>query len=661
MAVMASATVAPEDQADEVYRVLSTAFDGAFYRAVNPDLGQGGFDPIRHYVASGWREGRDPAPWFSTRAYVEAYPEVAKGGWNPLHHYLIQGRHEGREVVRSILAEDYLLRRARRGEEPAWSFETLTGAWEAADAVAEEAAIRYRERVLAEKEFDAAFYLAANRDVAKTGIDPLDHFLAGGWREGRDPNATFSVKDYLESYPDIAEADLNPFVHFLSAGRAEGRTGRTELGFRYEIIKRLVPLDARVAAMARAEAKLTLGTAAALAKALARARTGLCDLHVTFSHDDYTANTGGVQLCLQREGARIAELGRDHLHLYPAKPWPVVRVRGEDGHLGVLLNGKVLGVFAPKTIAFALGKAAGAVKAGKRSFAIHSLLGHAAGETADILAAAGLKAGFFWLHDFASLCAGFHLLRNDVEDCSAPPPESQACGICVYGPWRARHVTEHERLFERLSLTVVSPSQPTLDLWKARAAYPAAGEVVLPHARLVARGPAAKAPADGPLRIAYAGMPAPHKGWEIFRDLASNHAGDPRYHFMQLGGRAPVGSPIEFHKVTVTNARPRAMQQAIETHEADVVLIWPLCRETFSFIAYEAVAAGAAIIAGPDSGNVAVFVKTGGHGLALASEDALAQAFESGEVAQLARGVRKPALYDLAFSALTVDLLEGPA
>jgi hypothetical protein len=659
MAVMASATVAPEDQTDEVYRVLSTAFDGAFYRAVNPDLGQGGFDPIRHYAATGWREGRDPAPWFSTRAYVEAYPEVAKGGWNPLHHYLVQGRYEGRDVVRSILADDYLMRRAHRGEEPAWSFEALTGAWEAADAVAEETAVRYRERALAEKEFDAAFYLAANLDVAKTGIDPLDHFLAGGWREGRDPNATFSVKDYLESYPDIAEADLNPFVHFLSAGRAEGRTGRTELGFRYEIIKRLVPLEARVAAVARAEAKVKLGTAAALAKALARARTGLSDLHLTFSHDDYTANTGGVQLCLQREGARIAALGRDHLHLYPAKPWPVVRVRGEAGRLGVLLNGKALGVFAPKTIVGALVKAAGAVKAGKRSFAIHSLLGHAAGETADIAAAVGLKAGYFWLHDFASLCAGFHLLRNDVEDCSAPPPESQACGLCVYGPWRARHVAEHERLFERLSLTVVSPSQPTLDLWKANAAFPTAGEVVLPHARLVGRGAAPKTPDDRPLRIAYAGMPAAHKGWEIFRDLASKHADDPRYHFMHLGGRAPIGSPIEFHKVTVTDDKPRAMQAAIEKHEADVVLIWPLCRETFSFVAYEAVAAGAAIIAGSDSGNVAAFVEAGGHGLVLTGEAALDQAFVTGEVADLARNVRKPALYDLAFSALSIDLMEG--
>nr|MEA2799504.1 hypothetical protein [Phenylobacterium sp.] len=646
---------------DEVHRVISTAVDGAFYRAVNPDLAGSGLDPIRHYVLSGWREGRDPAPWFSTRAYVEAYPEVVKAGWNPLHHYLTLGRREGREIARSVLADDYLLRRARRGQEPAWDFESLTADGQAADAVAEEAATRHRERVLAATEFDAAFYLEACPDVAKTGVDPLDHFLASGWREGRDPNASFSVKDYLETYPDIAAADLNPFVHFLSAGRAEGRTGRTELGFRYEIIKRLTPLETRVKAVARASAKVKLATAASLAKALAGARTGLADLHITFSHDDYTANTGGVQLCLQREDARIAALGRDHLHLFPVKPWPVVRVRGEAGHLGVLLNGEAVGVFAPKTIVGALGKAAGAVKAGRRSFAIHSLLGHSAGETADILAAAGLKAGYFWLHDFASLCAGYHLLRNDVEDCSAPPPESMACGICVYGPWRARHLAEHQRLFERLSLTVVSPARTTLDLWKASSAYPTAGETILPHARLVERGPARETPADRPLRIAYAGMPAAHKGWEIFRDLVARHADDPRYHFIHLGGRTQAGLQMEFHKVTVTEDRPRAMQEAIEGHEVDAVLIWPLCRETFSFLAYEAVAAGAAVIAGPDSGNVAAFVEETGHGVVLTSEDALAAALESGGLAGLARAVRKPQLYDLAFSALTVDLLEGRA
>jgi hypothetical protein len=65
-----------------------------------------------------------------------------------------------------------------------------------------------------------------------------------------------------------------------------------------------------------------------------------------------------------------------------------------------------------------------------------------------------------------------------------------------------------------------------------------------------------------------------------------------------------------------------------------------------------------AVIAGPESGKWASFVAGGGHGVVLDGEDALAAAFESGAVAELARAVRKPMLYDLAFSALTVDLLE---
>ena len=151
------AVVAPaKASADEVHRVISTALDCAFYRAANPDLADSGLDPIGHYVASGWREGRDPAPWFSTRAYVEAYPELARAGWNPLHHYLTVGRREGREVARSALADAYLLGHARRGEAPAWSFETPIDSRQIADQEAEASAAHHRERGLAAAECDAA-------------------------------------------------------------------------------------------------------------------------------------------------------------------------------------------------------------------------------------------------------------------------------------------------------------------------------------------------------------------------------------------------------------------------------------------------------------------------------------------------------------------------
>ncbi|MFC3068723.1 glycosyltransferase family protein [Phenylobacterium soli] len=507
-----------------------------------------------------------------------------------------------------------------------------------------------RDLVLAE--FDARFYLAAHPDVARAGVDPIEHFLVSGWREGRDPNRDFSVKEYLEANPDVAAAGMNPFVHYLRAGRAEGRKPRQDLGFRYEILSELKTVEERVAAAAKASSAVTVAPAADLARALAKSRTGLGQVHLTFSHDDYSAHLGGVQLCLRREAAAVEAAGRDHLHIFPARPWPVLRA-GEPAPLGVLWNGRAVGTYSAAAIAEALAGVKGA------SFAIHSMLGHSAEETLAILSAAGLKRGFFWLHDFASLCAGFHLLRDDVEDCAAPPPDSAACGICVYGPWRARHLAEHGKLFEALELTVVSPSQPTLDLWKAAAPHKAAAEVVLPHARLIERGPAPAG--EGPLRIGFPGVPAAHKGWPVFQALAQAFADDARYEFHLFGAQRPAGALVAFHPVSADGPEPGGMTRAVAAAGIDVALVWPLCRETFSFTAHEAVAAGAAVVTNPDSGNVAAFVAGGGHGLVLTGESALAKAFETGDILQLARRVRRPALYDLEYSALTMDLIEAGA
>jgi hypothetical protein len=142
----------------------------------------------------------------------------------------------------------------------------------------------------------------------------------------------------------------------------------------------------------------------------------------------------------------------------------------------------------------------------------------------------------------------------------------------------------------------------------------------------------------------------------LFQALANRHVDDERYEFLHLGMRPTTTAAARFQPVAVTPATPRAMRDALETAEVDVVLAWSICRETFSYVAYEAAAAGAAVITGPDSGNVAAFVDETGHGWVLPDEAALWAAFETGEVLQLARGRRRPMLYDLDFSALTLDL-----
>jgi len=77
--------------------------------------------------------------------------------------------------------------------------------------------------------FDPAWYVAHNRDVAQSGVDPAVHFLEKGGPEWRDPGPHFSTGHYMRMYPDIAALQLNPLLHYIHAGWAEGRAIRPEM------------------------------------------------------------------------------------------------------------------------------------------------------------------------------------------------------------------------------------------------------------------------------------------------------------------------------------------------------------------------------------------------------------------------------------------------
>ena len=112
--------------------------------------------------------------------------------------------------------------------------------------------------------FDAAFYLAANPDVAQAGMEPYLHFIEHGLAEGRDPHPlvrlayvrerlgmadepldpaalvsalsdpaigghpAFDGAAYLEDNPDVREAGLPALLHYVLHGAEEGRRPRPD-------------------------------------------------------------------------------------------------------------------------------------------------------------------------------------------------------------------------------------------------------------------------------------------------------------------------------------------------------------------------------------------------------------------------------------------------
>ncbi len=84
--------------------------------------------------------------------------------------------------------------------------------------------------------FDPQFYLLHNPDVAAAGVDPYQHYLIVGWKQGRDPNQFFSTTGYLNANPDVKAAGVNPLLHYDQFGWKEGRDPSSIFDTQYYLI-----------------------------------------------------------------------------------------------------------------------------------------------------------------------------------------------------------------------------------------------------------------------------------------------------------------------------------------------------------------------------------------------------------------------------------------
>lgn len=182
-------------------------FDGAYYLDKYPDVAEAGLNPLVHFLLRGHEEIRQSHPSFDAEWYLAENPDVAEAGINPLLHYIWEGKKEGRKPNPSEGGPALTSNPHKR-----------TNAENAA-RVANGSAT---PRQLIESQFDARFYAVTNPDL-DPAIDLLDHFLTTGWKELRDPSPSFSVEFYLAANPDVRRSGMNPFVHYCTTGKLEGR------------------------------------------------------------------------------------------------------------------------------------------------------------------------------------------------------------------------------------------------------------------------------------------------------------------------------------------------------------------------------------------------------------------------------------------------------
>lgn len=230
-------------------------FDAAYYTRTNADVAAEGWPPLEHYIRVGEAEGRRPNPYFEPAHYW-----VGGAGLDPppafplLLHYRWVGEAAGispgpffdpvwyrtqYEVAEdaSPLA-DYLARPDRGARLPSPALYAVAWLMPYRASPPEEdrfarflddmpdASARHEPDagVIAEAgAFDSNHYLINGSDVHAAGLEPIQHFCAFGWREGRSPNIYFDTRWYLRTNPYVAALGINPMVHYLLEGERAGR------------------------------------------------------------------------------------------------------------------------------------------------------------------------------------------------------------------------------------------------------------------------------------------------------------------------------------------------------------------------------------------------------------------------------------------------------
>ena len=213
-----------------------SALESALLEAVDADFYVFTYGPIPsdvsaglHYATVGWKDGRDPNPWFSSEKYLAAVPEARDDG-PALFHFLSSGQFNGQVANPSEHAPAFFARPATRSAAPrppvVRRSERREG-WPLQSEARNVGAVDGREIAVPSVLFDDVYYsrLVIERGLSPIASDetPFAHWLRVGAALRIVPTNRFHEEYYRAAYADIGSSDIWGFTHYVRHGGSEGR------------------------------------------------------------------------------------------------------------------------------------------------------------------------------------------------------------------------------------------------------------------------------------------------------------------------------------------------------------------------------------------------------------------------------------------------------
>lgn len=192
----------------------SPLFNKKWYLSQNPDVKAKKMGAAKHYVKHGWKEGRKPSLEFDGNEYLNEFPELREKNWCPLFHYMLEHKELMIKVSYREKLDKIKLKLADKCAKKGIKLKFLN---------------KYEGKskdyilIAKSKYFNKRWYLKQYPDVKKAKIDPIEHYMKYGWKEGKNPSKKFDNDEYRDLNHDVKNANINPLLHYEKYGIKEKR------------------------------------------------------------------------------------------------------------------------------------------------------------------------------------------------------------------------------------------------------------------------------------------------------------------------------------------------------------------------------------------------------------------------------------------------------
>lgn len=335
---------------------------------------------------------------------------------------------------------------------------------------------------------------------------------------------------------------------------------------------------------------------------------------ITCSQSDYLVNSAGTEKFI-REMYNLLKEQISMVHIFP------VTIVGKK-YLGINVDGRFYGLCKINDIEKIL--TAIAERKRYRYCGVH--LQHIAGWDKRVLDKLmdylNLPVVLF-VHDTYMICPKLNSVNGGLDrTCSynIKIPSEILCSGCEFSEVGVKEYRLTSNFLDNNNeriVRVVAPSELALNNWLS--VYPHFREksVVRPH--LVYTSSSITPHHNEKIRIAYLGVHNRAKGYDVWGRVVNNLSID-NFDFYCFSRRPSDQDNVKSVYTDYIDRTGKKVQDLLEEYKIDIVFLWSIVQETYSYTYYEATEAGCYVITNEHSGNIACQTKKNSNGKVFETE-----------------------------------------